>query len=310
MPLDANNNSSSNISDYGNREDSTGLFESGENADGEEDEETDGTAENVSENDPEKNKKLAEITMSEQIRDTYQLTVRIPKAFMGIHTNQFFFMELSDQFYEHNYPDIVKVIADKKYARFAGFEKGRFFIDKIVEKGGIDGWSTELTLNPIPPSLAVYSKLQQEATKALITAVTDEAAISGGGVNTGTGNANFAGLDEIYSIAATFNYGGQGTGLSPEKAWELYEGGCRTFDCYDCSNWLFYCLRAKGIPCQIIQGSSPYSGSGTHRVVRINNNGVWECPEQAWSLTTNLRPFRPPEKYGAEVKLQYDGGSY
>lgn len=170
------------VDDYGSRDDSTGLFSEGDSTDEEgEEEETDGTAENVAENDPEKNKKLAEVTMSEQLRDTYQLTVTIPRMLKEIHTNQFFFMELSDQFYEHNYPDIIKVIADKKFGRFAGFEKGRFFIEKIVEKGGIDGWSMELTLNPIPPSLGVYSKMQQEATKALIEAINYENRASGGG---------------------------------------------------------------------------------------------------------------------------------
>lgn len=162
-----------------------GLLSEGQGTEGENeensDENKDSTSEDVAQNDPEKNKKLAEVTMSEQLRETYQLTVKIPKMFKGIHTNQFFFMELSDAFYEKNYPDIISVIADKKYARFAGFEKGRFFIDKIVEKGGINGWYTELTLNPIPPSLAVYSKMQQEATKALIQAINYENRGSGGG---------------------------------------------------------------------------------------------------------------------------------
>ncbi len=161
-----------------------GLLSEGENTDENSENEStnsDSTADNVAQNDPEKNKKLAEVTMSEQLRETYQLTVKIPRMFKKINTNQFFFMELSDSFYEKNYPDIISVIADKKYGRFAGFEKGRFFIDKIVEKGGIDGWYTELTLNPIPPSLAVYSKMQQEATKALIQAINQENWGSGGG---------------------------------------------------------------------------------------------------------------------------------
>ena len=47
-------------------------------------------------------------------------------------------------------------------------------------------------------------------------------------------------IDEIYKIAATFNYGGQGTGTSPKAAYALYQKGCRTFDCYDATNWLCY----------------------------------------------------------------------
>lgn len=115
-------------------------------------------------------------------------------------------------------------------------------------------------------------------------------------------------LEEIYQKAATFKYGGIGTGLNPEKAWKAYENGGRTFDCYDCSNFLFYCLKnfAK-IPCRIVQGYSPYSRSGTHRVVQIKENGSWHCPKQAWNLTKNLRPFTPEDKYTLTTKLSWEG---
>lgn len=252
-----------------NFEGSDGILSEGEETAEGEEEETDETAENVSENDPEKNKKLAEVTMSEQLRDTYQLTVTIPKIFVGIHTNQFFFMELSDAFYEKNYPDIIKVIAEKKYARFAGFEKGRFFIDKIVEKGGIDGWSTELTLNPIPPSLAVYSKMQQEATKALITAITDEVANSGGGMATG-GNVNSTELIGIGNeLASKYDYcQGQGS----ESYTTMKSKGCGS--CFAWSGALYTELTAKGFQCRVIQYDSGVTSN--HMSVQINVNGAWE----------------------------------
>ena len=67
---------------------SDGLLSEGQNAsengEGEGEEgntNSDSTAENVAQNDPEKNKKLAEVTMSEQLRETYQLTVKIPRMF-------------------------------------------------------------------------------------------------------------------------------------------------------------------------------------------------------------------------------------
>ena len=144
----------------------------------------DNTSENVKQNDPEKNKKLAEITMSEQLRETYQLTVKIPRILKGLHTNQFFFMEVTDDFYETNYPTLIEKVANERFGRYAGFQKGRFFVDKVTEKGGIDGWGMEVTLNPIPPSLATYSKLQQEATKALIQAINDESKYNQGGADT------------------------------------------------------------------------------------------------------------------------------
>ena len=267
----------------------------------------DNTTENVKKNDPEKNKTLAEIRMSEELRETFSLIITVPLYMEKIHTNQFFFMDVTDDFYDKNYPEIMNIIASKKFGRYAGFMKGRFFIDKVVQKGGVDGFSTELTLNPIAPSHGTYVKLQQEAEKALIQALNDNSryvGTSGRGVG---GSVNLQTLDEIYAIAATFWYKGAGTGLSPEKAWEHYQNGGRNFDCYDCSNWLFYCLREKGIPCRIVQGFSPSSYSNTHRVVQINENGTWHCPKQAWNLTMNLRPFTPEDKYALTPRLTFDG---
>lgn len=192
MPTDVNNNTSSrtgNVDDWHNYLDDS----EGENTEEGEIEETDGTSENVGGNDPELNKRMAEVTMAEQIRETYNLKITIPKILKGLHTNQFFFMDITDNFYETNYQTIIETIANKKFARYAGFEKGRFFVEKVTEKGGIDGWQMEITLNPIPPSLAIWAKMQQEATKALHEAILYENKGSGGG---STGSAvNVSGQD-------------------------------------------------------------------------------------------------------------------
>ena len=153
--------------------------------DGENTEEEETTAEGVYENNPEDNKKLAEITMAEKIRKTFNLKLKIPRILEGVHTNQFFFIDVTDEFYETNYPAIVSTIANKKFGRFAGFQKGRFFVEKVEEKGGMDGWETTLTLNPIPPSYAIYSQKQKEAQKALIQAINYEISLMGGGGSTG-----------------------------------------------------------------------------------------------------------------------------
>ena len=268
---------------------------------------TDNTNENVKVNDPEKNKKLAEVRMSEEFRNTMSFTLKVPVILKGLHTNSWFYMEVADNFYESNYPTLARKIGDEKFGRYAGFEPGRFFVEKITEHGGVDGVGMEITLNPLATNYGQYIKLQQEAEKALVDALNDESKYSGGAGLGAGGSVNMATLDEIYNIASTFTYGGAGTGLSPEKAWAYYQKGGRVFDCYDCSNWLFYCLREKQIPCRIVQGYSPSAGSGTHRVVQINENGTWHCPKQAWNLTRNLRPFTPEDKYPLKALLTYDG---
>lgn len=274
-------------------------------------ESNDSTTENVMINDPEKNKLLAEVRMSEELRETMSITISIPKILKGCHTNQWFFMDVGEGFYEKNYPMLIRTIADKKYGRYAGFEYGRFFIEKTVQRGGTDGTSMEITLNPIASNYGQYVKMQIEAEKSLIEALNDDTKYENNGAYGSGGSVSNMTLDEIYNIAATFTYGGAGTGLSPEKAWEHYQNGGRNFDCYDCSNWLFYCLREKKISCRIVQGYSPKSKSNTHRVTQIYENGEWHCPKQAWSLTMNLRPFTPEDKYPLTAKLTYtpNGGT-
>ena len=156
----------------------------------------DNTTENAATKDPEKNKKLTEIKMSEQLRETYSLKITIPKIIKGLHTNSFLFMDVVDDFYEKNYPELVSVIADKKFARYAGFKKGRFFIDNVEEFGGVDGWGMEIDLNPLAPSLGSYNQMQQEAEKALIQAIKSENQGSGNNAGTSSGSAvNVSGND-------------------------------------------------------------------------------------------------------------------
>ena len=156
---------------------------------------TDNTAENVKKNDPEKNKTLAEIRMSEELRNTFSLTIKIPHILEGVHTNQFFWLEVTDDFYDKNYPTIMNIIANKKFGRYAGFVKHRFFIDKVVQRGGVDGFGIELTLNPIAPSHGTYVKMQQDAEKALIQALNDNSKYGGGTGSLGGGAINISGVD-------------------------------------------------------------------------------------------------------------------
>ena len=283
---------------------SEGAEASGE-GDGEETDETN-TAEDVAQNNPEDNKKLSEIVMSEQLRKTYNLKLMIPRILKGLNTNQFFFIEVADEFYETNYPEIIKAIANKKFARFAGFEKGRFFVEKVEEKGGMDGWSTTITLNPIPPSLAIYSKMKKDAQKALVQAINWELSLAGGG---GTGNVNATGDDctETLEISTTTfgdesfekcaqtvignssaNYAQAVSSLSCEDAiksieysyhdhmnnlvcpQKLAESWPKIYaNCADHSRLVKCICDVKGVPCAIFHGSSHY-----WNYVKIN--GKWE----------------------------------
>ena len=247
---------------------SSETFQMGSEATEEEEIEEENTADNVYENNPEDNKKLAEITMAEQIRKTFELKVTIPRILKGLHTNQFFFLDVTDQFYEKNYPEIIKTVADKKFGRFAGFQKGRFFIEKVEESGGIDGWSTSITLNPIPPSLATYSKMQKEAQKALVHAINVEQSYSnGGGVNVGSDIVSTELIGIANELASKYDYCGKAQSYTDMKS-----VGCGS--CWAWSGALYTECTAKNYQCKVIEYQTSYSGQ--HRSVQINNNGNWE----------------------------------
>ena len=163
----------------------------------------DKTNENTKKNDPEKNKTLAEITIMESLRDIPSYTIRVPRLIEGIHTNSFFYCEVPDDFYEKNYPELIKAVANTKFARYAGFRKNWFYIDKVEQEMG-DEWYTEISFNPIPTSLGEYVKLRQEAEKALIQAMNSEKnAQNIGSVGATTGGGGVAGSGDETSVGLT-----------------------------------------------------------------------------------------------------------
>ena len=231
---------------------------------------TDNTAENVKKNDPEKNKTLAEIRMSEELRETFSLIITVPLIMEKVHTNQFFFMAVTDDFYDNNYPEIMEIIASKKFGRYAGFVKGRFFIDKVVQKGGVDGFSTELTLNPIAPSHGTYVKMQQEAEKALIQALNDNTTYQGTNGSGVGGSINSTDLIEIGNILGNkYTFCGR---VGSESYTSMKQRGCGS--CFAWSGALYTELTAKGYTVRVIQYGT--SMADNHRSVQVQNNGVWE----------------------------------
>ncbi|WP_455644823.1 hypothetical protein [Methanosphaera sp.] len=266
---------------------------------------TDGTAEAAATNDPEKNKTLAEITISESLREMYNLTFELPHTFKGLHTNKFIYMELNDSFYEKNYPEIIEKIKDTKFARYAGFEKGRFFVEKHEWGGGIDGSYTKLTVNPLANNYGTYMKAQQDAEKSLISAMNSGGSSgSGSGLTTANGNdcsgdisswapkshttsafetcankiignssANYATAtasmtaeEAVKSIKHTYKYYSNNL-TCPQKLWESYPNiRC---NCADFARLVKCLCDVHGVKCAIFHGSNHY-----WNYVYINGN--WE----------------------------------
>ena len=244
---------------------------------------TDNTAQNVLVNDPEKNKLLAEVRMMEELRETLEITFRIPRILKGLHTNSWFFIDVTDGFYEQNYGLVMKVIAEKKYGRYAGFQEGRFFVEKIVEKGGVDGVSMEITVNPLASNYSQYVKMQLEAEKALVDALNDSNSYANNGASGTGGSINSSDIIGIGNeLASKYKFC---SGAAQSYA-DMKKSGCGS--CFAWSGALYTELTAKGYQCRVIQYAT--SQAGNHRSVQINNNGVWEdYPYRSTNIPRNAR---------------------
>ncbi|MBO7210097.1 MAG: hypothetical protein J6V44_03670 [Methanobrevibacter sp.] len=245
---------------------------------------TDNTNENVKVNDPEKNKKLAEVRMSEEFRDTFSFTLKIPSILKGLHTNSWFFMQVADDFYESNYPTIARKIGDEKFGRYAGFEPNRFFVDKIVERGGVDGVSMEITLNPLAPNYGQYIKMQQEAEKALVDALNDTASYSGTNTNLGAGGSvnstDIIGIGNELASKYTFCSG------QAQSYTDMKKSGCGS--CFAWSGALYTELTAKGYQARVVQYGT--NQAWNHRSVEIYDNGQWvDYPYRSTNIPRNAR---------------------
>jgi hypothetical protein len=148
-------------------------------------------ANNVGQNDPKKNRKLAELKMSEPLRELLTFDFVLPGVYPGIKTNQFIWVPVKDDFYDEMYAEILEEMGPNKFNRYAGFEKGRFYISKKKWEYDIEnGVKTSLTVNPIPSMYSEYMKMQLEAERALDQAIIDATKPKGGGVTT-----NASGVD-------------------------------------------------------------------------------------------------------------------
>lgn len=98
--------------------------------------------------------------------------------------------------------------------------------------------------------------------------------------------------DGVISGATMDQIGQEAAGIS-------YSGQCQTYacvekkktgDCYGMSDWLYTKLNAAGIKTQILQYYSPYSKSGTHRTVQIQQGGVWvDFPYRQYKISSLFR---------------------
>lgn len=102
--------------------------------------------------------------------------------------------------------------------------------------------------------------------------------------DSGSGEIGGSCWNKYWDIAATFVYGGWGSGHSPIKAWKhMGEQAGSSADCWDCTAWLYYVLNFK---CKVPTRDCYTPG---HHCVQVKKNGKWVYPDEYDKLTMRLR---------------------
>ena len=244
-----------------------------------------------SQNDPKKNRKLAELKMSEPLRELLNFELVLPGVYPGLKTNQFIWIPVKNDFYDEMYEEIMQVVGPSKFNRYSDFEKGRFYISKKTWEYDIEnGVKTSLVVNPFPSMYSEYMKMQLEAERALDQAVID--ATGGGGGTTNTGSMGGTAVEIGNNLASKYKFCSSvardsgATGSVTSTYDEMKNSGCG--DCWAWSDALYTELNAAGIPARIIQYNSGMTGN--HRSVQIQENGQWvDYPYRSTNISKYAR---------------------
>ena len=106
--------------------------------------------------------------IQESVRDLETLKLELPlgnPGFKNVHTNQFLWLDLPDEFVLENMPALAKAL-NSSAARWSGYEKNRWYIEGITITNDGDKLTAELDLNPFASSLSSYRDERNSFIKA------------------------------------------------------------------------------------------------------------------------------------------------
>ena len=96
--------------------------------------------------------------IQESIRDLETLKLTLPlgnPSFKNVHTNQFLWLDLPEEFLLENMPALAKAL-NSSAARWSGYEKNRWYIEGITITNDGGKLSAELDLNPFASSVSKF----------------------------------------------------------------------------------------------------------------------------------------------------------
>lgn len=92
--------------------------------------------------------------IQESIRDLLSMKINLPlgnPVFKYVHTNQFMWIDLPEEFLLENFPIIAKYM-NSTTNRYSGYEKDRWYIETLTINNDGNKFTIDLNLNPFPSS--------------------------------------------------------------------------------------------------------------------------------------------------------------
>jgi len=104
-------------------------------------------------------KQAATEAIQKSVRDLLTLKLTLPlgnPALKKVHTNQFLWLDLGDEFHLENMAVISKALNSMSSSRWSGYEKNRYYIENTTIKNDGKSVTMDLDLNPFASSVTKY----------------------------------------------------------------------------------------------------------------------------------------------------------
>ena len=128
----------------------------------------------------------AQNEINKSIRDLLSFKMTLPlgnPALKHVHTNQFLWCELPDEFKLENFEKIAKEM-NSQYSRYSGYEKNRWYIEGLTINNDGTKFTMDLELNPFASATLTYSDKRNSFGKAYQDAQQNTGAGGGDGNTT------------------------------------------------------------------------------------------------------------------------------
>ena len=246
-------------------------------------------------------KTTAKNEIVDSVRDLLNLKLTVPLGnpnLKRVHTNQFLWTELPDEFILENFSLIASKLKSS-YSRFTGYTVNRWYIEGVTINNDGDKFTMELDLNPFATTLNQYKDERDSFEKTYSDAVNKSTSTTTKTTNTAksTGNTTLKGgagkvldkvvknavgketnalkkaklIDKAFKSHVYYNYYYNCKFSSIEKAWNN-----KHLNCADGANVLCAMFRSGGLEAKIVHVTK-------HYIVRLKINGKYYYTDNAAS---------------------------